>query len=161
MHRDQCLARHLGLFAKTGLAAILVLAGITCASSSRPPGGGTGGTPDASSPIASSGGTGGTQGFCNATSTVGCHGPPPEACGDGINNQGGTEECDDGNVLPGDGCSGVCRVEPGWTCPLAGLFGCKRVVSCADGMDAGGEPCDGSSDGSEADGIPDAALLSI
>jgi cysteine-rich repeat protein len=26
------------------------------------------------------------------------------------------EECDDGNSLSGDGCSGSCEIEPGWTC---------------------------------------------
>src|SRR6516225_970004 len=33
------------------------------------------------------------------------------ACGDGTVNQP-TEECDDGNTLPGDCCSGACKVEP-------------------------------------------------
>lgn len=26
------------------------------------------------------------------------------------------EQCDDGNLLGGDGCTGTCRVEPGWVC---------------------------------------------
>jgi cysteine-rich repeat protein len=37
------------------------------------------------------------------------------------------ELCDDGNVLNGDGCSGSCRVESGWTCAapvgLEGIIG--------------------------------------
>lgn len=38
-------------------------------------------------------------------------------CGDGI--VGGVEECDDGNVLAGDGCSAACKLEP-----LAGIDTC-------------------------------------
>ncbi|MBM3231465.1 S-layer homology domain-containing protein, partial [Candidatus Peregrinibacteria bacterium] len=34
--------------------------------------------------------------------------PPPARCGDGI--VGGTEQCDDGNVQNGDGCSSLCIV---------------------------------------------------
>ena len=30
------------------------------------------------------------------------------------------EVCDDGNSRPGDGCSGVCTVEPNYTCPAVG-----------------------------------------
>eukprot|EP01022_Parablepharisma_sp_SALTPOND_P036471 TRINITY_DN994_c0_g1_i1.p1 TRINITY_DN994_c0_g1~~TRINITY_DN994_c0_g1_i1.p1 ORF type:complete len:617 (+),score=12.97 TRINITY_DN994_c0_g1_i1:1501-3351(+) len=37
-----------------------------------------------------------------------------EICGDGINL--GAFECDDGNLLNGDGCSSECRVEPGFAC---------------------------------------------
>jgi fibro-slime domain-containing protein len=36
------------------------------------------------------------------------------ACGDG--NQDPDEACDDGNRLDGDGCSGACTVEKGFTC---------------------------------------------
>ncbi|KAG9273614.1 pappalysin-2 [Astyanax mexicanus] len=35
-------------------------------------------------------------------------------CGDG--QQQGNEECDDGNLLDGDGCSKKCRIEPGFNC---------------------------------------------
>jgi cysteine-rich repeat protein len=39
-----------------------------------------------------------------------------DLCGDGLVGIG--EECDDGNVASGDGCSGSCRVEShaGWSC---------------------------------------------
>ena len=40
-----------------------------------------------------------------------------EDCGDGV--VGGTEECDDGNLVSGDGCSATCRLEP-----LAGANTC-------------------------------------
>lgn len=51
--------------------------------------------------------------------------PPPKYCGDGTVNQV-TEECDDGNVVSGDGCSAACQVE----------------VGCGDGVLAAGEQCD-------------------
>lgn len=38
-------------------------------------------------------------------------------CGDGKRNVVG-EECDDGNLEDGDGCSAKCRVEGGWECAL-------------------------------------------
>ena len=48
------------------------------------------------------------------------------ACGDGIVN--GTEECDDGNTISGDGCSSVCKTEVG---------------KCGDGIvDVATESCD-------------------
>src|SRR5262245_52260514 len=40
--------------------------------------------------------------------------PVPPGCGDGINNQGGIEQCDDGNTVAGDGCNGACHIEPNW-----------------------------------------------
>jgi cysteine-rich repeat protein/probable HAF family extracellular repeat protein len=38
-------------------------------------------------------------------------GPP---CGNGI--VGGSEECDDGDITPGDGCDASCQIETGWIC---------------------------------------------
>ena len=73
--------------------------------------------------------------------------PIPPGCGDGINNQGGIEVCDDGNTLGGDGCNGACRVEPNWTCPPAGA--CMRMFRCGDGSINPGEVCD---DGNAVDG---------
>ena len=55
--------------------------------------------------------------------------PGPAVCGDGIVGQG--ETCDDGNVLPGDGCSANCTIEviaanpiaaPGVSIQLAGAL---------------------------------------
>lgn len=34
-------------------------------------------------------------------------------CGDGVRE---CESCDDGNIVPGDGCSSICEVEQGYTC---------------------------------------------
>jgi len=38
-----------------------------------------------------------------------CSLPPPPTCGDGVVE--GTEECDDGNTMSGDGCSATCQLE--------------------------------------------------
>ena len=35
-------------------------------------------------------------------------------CGDGV--LGGTEQCDDANIVAGDGCDAACRFEPGFMC---------------------------------------------
>ena len=51
-------------------------------------------------------------------------------CGDGIPG-GVLEECDDGNLDDGDGCSMQCEVEPGASCNLEGTmcgFGCELTV---------------------------------
>ena len=37
-----------------------------------------------------------------------------EICGDGFNF--GMVECDDGNLINGDGCDSKCRVEKGYKC---------------------------------------------
>jgi cysteine-rich repeat protein len=39
---------------------------------------------------------------------------PPSSCGDGVRVPG--EECDDGNIVSGDGCSWKCTIEPGYIC---------------------------------------------
>jgi len=36
------------------------------------------------------------------------------SCGNGVVE--GNEECDDGDIKDGDGCSSTCRMEPGWSC---------------------------------------------
>src|SRR5450432_2736050 len=62
-------------------------------------------------------------------------------CGDGALQTG--EECDDGNAIPGDGCSGICTLEAGFTCPTVGqpcIF--SQVAICGNGHLEVGEPCD-------------------
>jgi fibro-slime domain-containing protein len=138
-----------GRLAGFGFAAILALAGSACTNAgvedAKSAGGragsngsnGAGGTGILNTGTGN-GGAGGSQ--CSGTNTSGCKGKAPEGCGDGINNQNGIEECDDGNTLPGDGCSGACKVENNWTCPLAGP--CTRKVKCGDGVVGPGEVCD-------------------
>ncbi|MBK8253325.1 MAG: hypothetical protein IPK82_11755 [Polyangiaceae bacterium] len=57
-----------------------------------------------------------------------CVSPP---CGD--LDVTGNETCDDGNVMPGDGCSDTCQEEPGYTC--AGPGPCVDIDECATGTD--------------------------
>ena len=45
-------------------------------------------------------------------------------CGDGVLKAG--EQCDDGNKTPGDGCSLICQLNPGWICPMPGMP-CERT----------------------------------
>jgi cysteine-rich repeat protein len=67
------------------------------------------------------------------------------ACGDGVVTAG--EDCDDGNTMPGDGCSPSCRVEECWECagspsdctPLAADTACTP-----DGDPCTDDVCDGT-----------------
>ena len=72
------------------------------------------------------------------------HFPDVAACGDGVVVSG--EECDDGNVDDGDGCSADCRVETGWSCTGAPS---RCESSCGNGVIVGQEECD---DGNVDDG---------
>lgn len=59
-------------------------------------------------------------------------------CGNGMRN--GTEECDDGNTLPNDGCDGTCSVEAGYVCNNAMPSVCTSA--CGSGTIEEGEECD-------------------
>jgi fibro-slime domain-containing protein len=76
------------------------------------------------------------------TVTDGCSGAScfdgPE-CGDGVIEAG--ETCDDGNATPGDGCSGLCQIEPGWLCPTPDTP-CIKIWICGNGVVDPGETCD-------------------
>lgn len=62
---------------------------------------------------------------------------PPTTCGNGIRES--SEQCDQGNINSGDGCSVMCTIEPGWIC-----VGSPSVCTtfCGDGLIAGAEQCD-------------------
>lgn len=62
---------------------------------------------------------------------------PGAGCGNGVIQTG--EQCDDGNLEDGDGCSSSCRVEPST----------QEAPKCGDGIVDPGEDCD---DGNEEDG---------
>src|SRR5450432_3201880 len=59
-------------------------------------------------------------------------------CGDGIVN--GSEQCDDGNTISGDGCSSACQLETANTCG----DGIVQVATetCDDGNTVDGDGCD-------------------
>ncbi len=139
---------------------------VACSGSSgdTPPGdvaqGGTGtgggnGTGDAGSPngTGSNTGTGGDGmdlGDDDSPEENPCTGDNPdpeqcnfvvaESCGDGAINQD-SEACDDGNTLPGDGCNGICTVEPNYVCETPGEP-CKLNFVCGNGKREPGELCD-------------------
>jgi fibro-slime domain-containing protein len=70
-----------------------------------------------------------------------CVDAPTGFCGDGVIEA--NEQCDDGNGTPGDGCSGICQIEPGYTCPSVGMPCLYTVpVKCGDGVIEGNEQCD-------------------
>ncbi len=69
----------------------------------------------------------------------------PPFCGDGV--VGMEELCDDGNSMPGDGCSMDCLVEPGFECAPGPPSMCRRI----------GGPDGGSDVASPADVTLDAA----
>lgn len=58
------------------------------------------------------------------------------------------EECEDSNTANGDGCSSLCLIEPGYTCPTPGQL-CVHNPVCGDGKKEGTEVCD---DGTQNDG---------
>jgi len=60
-------------------------------------------------------------------------------CGDGVIE--GSEECDDGDTVDGDGCSSTCTIESGWGCSGA-PSSCTEI--CGNGIVTVGEQCDGS-----------------
>jgi cysteine-rich repeat protein len=62
----------------------------------------------------------------------------PISCGDGV--LAGAEQCDDGNITHGDGCSSICTVEAGWACPTDGQP-CHQIV-CGDSVVDDPETCD-------------------
>lgn len=93
---------------------------------------------------------------CNADCTL-------ARCGDGIENAARGEQCDDENVMSGDGCSPTCLTEPSTcgddTCDLDGaetcencLADCMALPACNDcpdndddgyfAMNCGGNDCD-------------------
>jgi len=132
---------------------LAVLSGnlIGCGSPSSPGGpppgqtgvGGNGGAPNGTGTGVSNAGsgyhvgTGGTPGTAGASAH---QGTAPPGCGDGIVNQA-SEACDDGNALAGDGCNGICQVEPNHTCPPTG-GACVVSFTCGDGVVNPGEVCD-------------------
>lgn len=63
---------------------------------------------------------------------------PTAACGNGALNGG--EQCDDGNLANGDGCTSTCTLEVGFYCPTPGS---PCVAStCGNGTKEGLEQCD-------------------
>ena len=64
-------------------------------------------------------------------------------CGDGTRLVESPEECDDGNLVDGDGCSASCQIECGWEC-VGGTMDSADTCSavCGDKTLGGEEECD-------------------
>jgi len=149
------------------LVSILVplALGVGCSSKGDPDGGdATGGDGDGDSTGPGNGGPqvdidpgtfglGGTDGGPDAPvaceeESMECHYAlvdPGPACGDGTVDIEEGETCDDGNTFPGDGCTGICTVEPYADCPPDG-GPCVSTIVCGDGMRGPGESCDDGND---------------
>jgi cysteine-rich repeat protein len=139
-----------GQLATFGLAVVFIFAAVACTNAEVETGG-NGGTGAGSIGTGGHGAGGGiiikldalasTGGTTGCMDTSGCTTTQvAEGCGDGINNQNGIEECDDGNAVPGDGCNGVCKVEVNWDCPKQGK--CTRKIQCGNSLLDAGEVCD-------------------
>jgi sulfatase modifying factor 1 len=88
-------------------------------------------------PVAgASNGSGGDSGGSSSPGEGGDGGGVPTNCGNGALDPG--EECDDGNVMNGDGCT-ACKKDRGFTC-----IGAPSIctTTCGDGIVAGDETCD-------------------
>ncbi|HEY5955454.1 MAG TPA: DUF4215 domain-containing protein, partial [Polyangiaceae bacterium] len=142
--------------------SIAMTALVSCSSSSGGPilsdsgSGGSGNStgvstdPNSTSPGAPRGGSSGVFIGTGGSGENPCLGPnPPDtcqlvpsgpACGDGKINQE-SEVCDDGNSVPGDGCTGICKVEPNFECPTEGKP-CVSSFACGNGKIEPGEVCD-------------------
>jgi len=79
-----------------------------------------------------------TEDKCNPVGV--CNGP---TCGNGTKETG--ENCDDGDVDAGDGCSPTCTVEDGFTCTDASPSVCTSTgggATCGNHTVESGEQCD-------------------
>ena len=65
-------------------------------------------------------------------------------CGDGVTNAVANEECDDGDVEDGDGCSPSCLVEDGDDGGMGGGGGASAATSTAAGNTLGPHPSPGA-----------------
>ena len=68
--------------------------------------------------------------------TSGCQ----AVCGDGL--VVGSEQCDDGNTDPNDGCDSLCGEEQGYACTNLPVLPSICVSTCGDGVRANNEQCD-------------------
>ncbi|MFW2389257.1 MAG: DUF4215 domain-containing protein, partial [Polyangiales bacterium] len=114
------------------------------------------------------------SGVCDTTETpASCE--DSGVCGNGLLERG--EACDDGGVLPGDGCSATCFVEEqddGSDCTVGGNEACASGVCdetetpstceaadvCGNGVIESGEVCD-DGNGDAGDGCDPRCLLEV
>jgi cysteine-rich repeat protein len=83
-------------------------------------------------------GTGGTGGMMGTGGSGGTGGGNNPLCGNSIVEMG--EQCDDGNMTSGDGCSDTCQVEAPLTCGN-GNVDFQMGEQCDDGNTVAGDGC--------------------
>jgi len=91
--------------------------------------------------------TGGSGAGGNSTAITIVLPPTPDAsadvaqstCGNGVLD--GTEQCDDGNTVSGDGCSKICQIESNYDCPKTGAL-CRNLAVCGNSVLTSDETCD-------------------
>jgi fibro-slime domain-containing protein len=66
-----------------------------------------------------------------------------DKCGDGHVQM--SEQCDDMNMVTGDGCTEACQIELDWECPPEG-GACVSLVVCGNGILSSVESCDDGND---------------
>ena len=70
------------------------------------------------------------------------------------------KECDDGNTLPGDGCSGACTIEDFFELSRRRAVPCTSTIVCGDGKLEGSEVCDAHGNALDGDGCSSDCLVS-
>lgn len=73
-----------------------------------------------------------SAGTCSYTPSGASGCGPISVCGNGLLEA--AEGCDDGNAMPGDGCSNVCQVEMGYECMAQGMP-CTDIDECESELD--------------------------
>lgn len=73
------------------------------------------------------------------------------ACGDGQLDTDLGEQCDDNNILPGDGCDPKCRIVPSWSCTNGDKQLSRCTPKCGDGKRVGTELLSTSCDDGNTD----------
>jgi len=128
-----------------GLPFLIAAIGFACGSRSLDPGG-SGGTGGVATGTGGTSGSGGGGRFPDGGWGIDLS--PPQNCGNGILDPG--EQCDDGQLVSGDGCSRLCQIECYRLCGTCGTQStCISSSGCGNGFLEPGETCD---DGNVADG---------
>lgn len=85
-------------------------------------------------------------GFCDLECGYGACASCGDCWRESAMSVGGTDRCDDGNSIDGDGCSSTCFVEPGFTCTKeqagVGADTCEMCLDRENWTDAQGFTCE-------------------
>jgi fibro-slime domain-containing protein len=107
-----------------------------------PGGSGSGGTGNGTG----KGGSNGTGGHMATVDAGALEVGNPMLCGNGVLDP--NEQCDEGQFKSSPGCTQLCQIEQGWSCPTPGQA-CVRTEVCGNGLL---EPPEGCDDGNTKNG---------